>query len=115
MNRTNIAATLAAALACLAAPHALAQEPAVEIYYGDLDVSSEAGRKALEQRVQNGVTLVCGPANTRDIKIAMVRKECSDAVMAEVAEQLPGPAGSARRAAAQPSQIAAPEAGRLSA
>mgnify|MGYP002778661700 FL=1 len=65
----------AAALAC-AAP-ALAEPVSVSVPYGDLDLTKEAGRKALDARLGRAVRKVCGgAAPIRNIAQVAAWREC---------------------------------------
>jgi UrcA family protein len=63
MKMQSLALALAAAV--LAAPAVAADEaPSVSVRYGDLDLTSEAGQRQLDHRLERAVREVCG-RNTR--------------------------------------------------
>ncbi|MDE2596228.1 MAG: UrcA family protein [Sphingomonadales bacterium] len=57
MFKTAIAAALAGALTLSAAAHA--EAPALELRFGDLDLSSEAGKAELSRRIARVATAIC--------------------------------------------------------
>lgn len=83
-----VAAALAGALTVSAVP-AIAAERAVEVRYGDLDLSTEAGVAKLQKRVALAVKQVCGVADVRNIAerqdMLRCRKEASSRSSRDVA------------------------------
>lgn len=65
----------AGALAITTVP-ALAAERSVEVAYGDLDLTTDAGASTLQQRVKRAVTKVCGTADVRNISEVQDVKRC---------------------------------------
>lgn len=64
----------ALALAC-AAP-AFAEPISVAVPYGDLDLNNDAGRKALDQRLDRATRKVCGAAPVRDLALRSAYSAC---------------------------------------
>lgn len=84
---TNFAAVTAAALVL---PHAAgAQAPArsVAIGYADLDLASEAGRRALDLRIMRAIRAACGEASSADLRGQNEMRACRVALQAQVAAQ----------------------------
>ena len=64
----------ALALAC--ATPALAEPVRVAVPYGDLDLTKEAGRKTLDQRLARATRKVCGDAPMRDLTRRAAHRAC---------------------------------------
>jgi UrcA family protein len=63
-------------LALAAAAPALAEPVSVAVPYGDLDLTKEAGRKALDERLARAALKVCGTVAPRDLKQMAERRAC---------------------------------------
>ena len=75
-----------------AAP-ALAQEPATEtnvslVRTADLDLSTDAGRRKLEQRLASAAREVCGTASDVDVEGKNAVRKCRDETLAKARGQL---------------------------
>jgi UrcA family protein len=84
--------TLAAAIvATFTAAPALAQDaPAVRsvaVSYADLDLGSEAGREAFDNRLRQAVRDVCGTASSADLRGQNRVDSCRDELTARAAQQ----------------------------
>ena len=89
MNRIAIIAAAAVSASFMAAvPAAAAEMNSVEVFYGDLNTTSQAGVEALAQRVKKGVTMACERPDVRNLKAGAAWQECREAAMAEVNKQL---------------------------
>ena len=75
----------AVAAIALAAP-AAAQDAAVEIYVGDLDIATATGAVTLAQRVSTA----CERPDMRNVKAMGQWERCKDAALKQAAEQLTG-------------------------
>lgn len=67
-----------------------AQPPAaqtVAIHYGDLDLSSSAGRTALEHRIRHAIRTACGDASTADLEGQNMVAACRDDLQAGLLRQ----------------------------
>lgn len=83
--------TVLAALAlagAVAAPAAAAEESSVAVTYADLDLTSPAGAKTLETRIETAVDAVCEKPTLRDLKAMVAWEECKAAARAGAHEQL---------------------------
>ena len=77
----------ALALAC-AAP-ALAQPVTLSVPYGDLDLTKEAGRQALDARLDRATRTVCGGAAPgRDLARIQAWRSCVTAARASTRDQV---------------------------
>jgi UrcA family protein len=54
----------------------MAEPVSVAVPYGDLDLTKDAGRAALETRLDRAVRKVCGAVVTRDLEKAAAHKAC---------------------------------------
>ena len=90
-RKSNLPA-IAFALAALAATHshsalANSEPPSDDVHYGDLNLTTEAGIKALDRRLDRAVERVCGRASMTDlpaqVAIAKCRKETNQSIQAE--------------------------------
>ena len=63
-------------LALTAATPALAETVSVAVPYGDLDLTEQAGREALDERLARAARKVCGPIAPRDLKQMTARRSC---------------------------------------
>lgn len=66
----------AVALACAAPALALDEPVRVAVPYGDLDLTSDAGREALDARLERAVRKVCGDAPSRELRHVLARRVC---------------------------------------
>lgn len=82
--RVIIVSALAVSLAATAA----AAQPTRYVDYGDLDLSSPAGRSTLRQRVTTAVEQACGPIEVRNIHSGPVIEACRTDTWAMVQPQL---------------------------
>lgn len=96
------------ALALAAATPALAQPATIVVPYGDLDLTREAGRKALDARITRAATRLCGTIGARDLARITAHKACVAEVRASTAPQveLALDAANARRVAALSAKLA---------
>jgi UrcA family protein len=83
LKRTVLAAL---ALAC-AAPVA-AETVTVAVPYGDLDLTKEAGRDALDARLERATRRVCGIAPVRDLQQMAGYRACIVAARESTREQV---------------------------
>lgn len=70
-----------------AAP-AAAEEVTVSVSHGDLDLTTEAGRKALETRVAAAIKVACVKPDSRDLKTMQSWESCKSAAKSGAEEQL---------------------------
>jgi UrcA family protein len=96
------------ALALAAATPALAQPYSVSVPYGDLDLTKDADRKALDARITRAARKVCGTLGARDLVHIVARQDCIVAARASAAPQveLALNAANARRVAALSAKLA---------
>ena len=87
MSRSTFLALAAAAAATLAAP-AVAQGDSVTIGYGDLNLTSQAGRTALDQRIDGAARQLCGGASPLELKRVALGRACRAGVLADARAQL---------------------------
>ncbi len=66
----------AAVLACAAPALALDEPARVAVPYGDLDLTKDAGREALDARLERAVRKVCGNASARELRQISARQAC---------------------------------------
>ena len=85
--RKPIFTVLAALAATIAAP-AAAGEPSVTVAFGDLDLTTPAGKAALDKRIEAAVDKVCSLASRRDLAGWMAAEECKVLSLADAMEQL---------------------------
>ncbi len=88
MNRIAIIAAAAVSASFMSAVPAAAEDLSVQVFYGDLNTSSQAGVKTLTERVKKGVSLACERPDPRNLKAGLQWEECRDAAFAQVSEQL---------------------------
>src|SRR5712671_3370309 len=79
----SIATLLLAASPLAAAP----QAPAIAVHSGDLNLSSDAGRAVLRQRIAHAVDKVCGPTHPRTTDDAQAYAACKQAAQAQAGAQ----------------------------
>ena len=66
----------AAALACATSALASAEPVRVAVPYGDLDLPKDAGREALDARLERAARKVCGNASARELREVSARRVC---------------------------------------
>jgi UrcA family protein len=88
MNRIAIIAAAAISASFMAAVPAAAENLSVQVFYGDLDTSSQAGAEALAQRVKKSVNLACERPDMRNLRAGGEWQECREAALTQVTEQL---------------------------
>lgn len=76
------------ALALAAATPALAETASIAVPYGDLDLTRDAGRKALDQRIARAANRLCGTVGARDLVRIAAHKACVAEARASAAPQL---------------------------
>jgi UrcA family protein len=67
----------------------------VAVRYGDLDLASDAGVRALYARLRSAAANVCGPGADRDLAMRQAWQACRDEALGRAVSQL----GNARLAA----------------
>jgi UrcA family protein len=87
MSRSTFLALAAAAAATLASP-AVAQAESVTIGYGDLNLTSQAGRAALDQRIDGAARQLCGESSPLELKRVALGRTCRAGVLADARAQL---------------------------
>jgi UrcA family protein len=88
MKTIAIQVLAAASLSLVAVAPAAAEQVQTTVTYGDLDVASPEGARALVERVQASVETVCARPETRGLKALAKWSECRDAALAGASEQL---------------------------
>ena len=78
---------LAAAAAAIATP-AAAQGDSITIGYGDLNLASQAGRAALDQRIDGAARQLCGEFSPLELKGMALNRACRAGVLADARAQL---------------------------
>ncbi len=82
-------AALALAANGFAVPVAFAQsEPSVAVHYGDLDLSTEPGRRQLQRRLHGAVGQLCSVPDSYDLRMMQWQHRCRKAAMASAAPQV---------------------------
>lgn len=88
-RKSNLPA-IAFALAALAATHPLsarANPPeSVTVPYGDLNLASEDGVKALDRRLDRAVERVCGDSSVRNLQTQKRVEDCREATWQSIAD-----------------------------
>lgn len=97
-----------AAAALAAATPVVAQPVSVTVPHADLDLTREAGRKALETRVARAAQQVCGPLGSRSLSRLAAHRACiADArASAQPQVELALNAANARRVAVLATKLA---------
>jgi len=62
--------------------------PSVAVSYGDLNLSTDAGAKALYQRISKAARQVCPDVYSRDLRMASAAKQCQLAAVAEAVREV---------------------------
>ncbi len=88
MNRTIAYALASGLLATASIAPANAQEMTRVVSYADLDLTQAAGVHALENRVRDAVSQVCGDANIRDLPAYNEMKACRASAMDRARSQI---------------------------
>jgi UrcA family protein len=86
MTKLVLSAAVAASVSLLAVAPAAAEEFQAQVAYGDLDLTSPSGAKALAQRVDS----VCAKPDIRDLQAYSAWQECKDTARNSAMEQLNG-------------------------
>lgn len=86
MRKIIVPALAALSLAAISTP-ASAETVTVEVSYGDLNLSSQEGMKALERRVERAIERMCGSGRVPIYAIESQR-ECVSAAKASAGEQI---------------------------
>ena len=83
------AAALAALLANAAAvgPAFAQSAPAVEVFYGDLNLASDAGRSVLDRRIAAAAAQLCGHARPAELRRNAAVRACRTETIAQTQEQ----------------------------
>lgn len=87
MFRSTFLALAVTAAAAIATP-AAAQTDSITIGYGDLNLSSQAGRAALDQRIDGAAQQLCGSYSPLELKMAALSRACRAGVQADARAQL---------------------------
>jgi UrcA family protein len=77
-----------AALTVLTAAPAAAADPTVTVPIGDLDLTTAAGKAALDKRIEDAVDKVCSPLERRELWGTWAAEECRALSLADAMEQL---------------------------
>ena len=88
MFRSTFLVLAVAAAAALATSAAAAQTGSVTIGYGDLNLASQAGRAALDQRIDGAARQLCGEYSPLELKMVTQRRSCRAGVLADARAQL---------------------------
>ena len=57
--------------------------PRVAVHYGDLNVDSVAGQRALQRRIERAARNVCPDSDARDLRARTVAQQCQRQAIAE--------------------------------
>lgn len=76
------------ALALAIAAPAAAQPASITVPYGDLDLTKDAGRKALDVRITRAAGRLCGTVGARDLVQIAAHKACVAEARASAAPQV---------------------------
>lgn len=87
MRKFVVTALAAIALAGAVAP-AMAETVSVAVSYSDLDLTSAAGKKALETRVAVAIKTVCAKPEARTIKSMKAWESCKTDAADSASEQM---------------------------
>jgi UrcA family protein len=90
MNRKHIAAVVLATLAAgstsvLAGDHspAASDVPRVAVRYGDLNMDSVDGQRALQRRIERAARKVCPDSGAQDLRARVAAQQCQRQAIAE--------------------------------
>ncbi len=88
----SVAFSGAFSLAAFAVPAAaIAGTPdglSVAVHYNDLDLTSDAGAQALQTRINRAARVVCGSADTRDLRMISEIQQCRQVALNSAAPQV---------------------------
>jgi len=88
MNTFALKALAAASLSLVAMAPAAAENTQASVRYGDLDLASAAGAKALNARLLATIDTVCERPDVRSIWAMPAWEACKDRAMSSALEQL---------------------------
>lgn len=88
MRNLVVPALAAMCLAGAFAAPAAAEEVTVEVTHTDLDLTTAAGKKALETRVAAAIKVACAKPESRDLKTMQAWESCKSSAKSEADEQL---------------------------
>ncbi len=71
-----------------ASPAAANETMTVAVKYGDLDLTSPAGRTTLETRISSAVSTVCERPDMRNLKAADLWEKCKSSAMNDAMAQM---------------------------
>ena len=94
--------TLAAAFGALSSASAATSDssvPSVTVRYADLNLSTEAGAKALYQRIAYAAKQVCPVADIRDLSRLVIARACQQAAIEGAVSSVNSPLLAANHAA----------------
>ena len=86
--KTIAKALAAVSLSLIAVAPAAAQETQASVHYGDLDLASAAGAKALNARLLETIDTVCERPDIRNLWAVPAYEACKDRAMSSALEQL---------------------------
>ena len=86
--RKPIFTVLAALIAAVAAPATAAGEPTVTVRFGDLDLTTWAGKAELNKRIEDAVDKVCSPLDRAELWGTWAAEECRALSLADAMKQL---------------------------
>jgi UrcA family protein len=84
----KLVSVIALALSAAALTPAGAQEVSQPVSYGDLDLATPGGVRALETRLDAAIRQVCGGPGAFDLGARLRRKACRRATSAKVQDQV---------------------------
>ena len=96
----TVAALLAASLATMAPAQDAGGQQGLSVRYADLDLTSDAGVKALDRRIYNAASAACGTPSSADPQGRQKVETCRTEARASVEAQRGTIIASARQAAA---------------
>lgn len=84
-NLRAIAFALAALTATVPSlAQARGEAPSEKVYYGDLNLTSEAGVKVLDRRLDRAVERVCGTSSVRSLQTERLAERCREDTWASI-------------------------------
>lgn len=88
--KKTIMTSICLAFYTISAPAVLAGEsaPTRKVYYGDLDLMSDAGQKTLDRRLSRAVADVCGPVAVNDLGAMRDAAKCKKTAWASTRTQI---------------------------
>lgn len=60
-----------------------AEQDSVRVTYADLNLASDFGQQRLQGRIASAASIVCGPADHRDVPFLQIVGECRTATIAD--------------------------------